>query len=832
MNKYKKALLATLVIASMPLIAATNNEPIKVTTFEDEDNENPNSCSLREALETARKRVSYGGCQVTDTSNQPKTIQLEAGVYKLNKELEPEVSVTILGASPVDWQNKNVLINDAVNQYPAPVELKTTIQATNSRIFNTTKGKQSLTLTNLILSNGSAPSGENGGAIYAGANINLLSTNIVNSKALTGSGGAIFLAGLTGDLSISKSLIQANNSLHGSVLAMTDRDDLEYIKRKIDIKSSSFVYNGANDSLSMMEFSGQPTVVLEANTIAKNNVSFTAGNLIKFSGDTKASSEPNNNTSILSKNSSIQLNSNTIVENKGYTTFLYDKLGIKLLTFNIIAYNGDVNSYACRYLLGDTNGIEKAGISIFYNAFSLSGNNKCDLPEDTFKDNKTNIDIGSVSKEKLISTLIPPSAYTAFLPIYYPKRNAKDELSLVNVSPNGVTLCSTIDQRGLPRLTDGVLYFTPDSINTCDIGSIELMRLTAGDIKDLSNSSISKLISDYKSEKEFFADLVQSPNNSDYLIYYKSRLKQYTDLVENFTNEELKKQNLKYRAIYVDLKSNKLPLPQEVEINDGDNQGAHKLDFFTPELYDIQVEDIGMGTINDVISQVNKDPNLVCKWNANLQQIMIYRKDDAITSSSEKAYCKYTITYKADNKIQSTGLLSAAFINNPPVAKDTSVTLKYQQAEKVKINLLDFANDDGDTGGGSGPENSPNKAAFWRNAEGIELPIRLSNVPIKNLLVTADRQGSCPVPDQKETCYGGNIYIQEVNNFNPFNFSFNYQVYDNDGTPKLSNLATVNVISTATTSDDTRKASNGGGSTTIFSLLGLISLLVIRRFKK
>jgi hypothetical protein len=86
------------------------------------------------------------------------------------------------------------------------------------------------------------------------------------------------------------------------------------------------------------------------------------------------------------------------------------------------------------------------------------------------------------------------------------------------------------------------------------------------------------------------------------------------------------------------------------------------------------------------------------------------------------------------------------------------VTLKYQQAEKVKINLLDFAND-GDTGGGSGPENSPNKAAFWRNAEGIELPIRLSNVPIKNLLVTADRQGSCPVPDQKKKHVMVEIYI-------------------------------------------------------------------------
>ncbi|MBP9788658.1 MAG: GlyGly-CTERM sorting domain-containing protein, partial [Acinetobacter sp.] len=118
------------------------------------------------------------------------------------------------------------------------------------------------------------------------------------------------------------------------------------------------------------------------------------------------------------------------------------------------------------------------------------------------------------------------------------------------------------------------------------------------------------------------------------------------------------------------------------------------------------------------------------------------------------------------------------------------------------------------------------------NEDGVELPIRLSNVPTKNLVITADRQGKCPAPDQKETCYGGNIYIQEANSFNPFNFSFNYQVYDNDSTPKISNSATVNVISTATTVDDTRPATSGGGSTGVFSILGLIGLLAYRRFRK
>jgi hypothetical protein len=88
-----------------------------------------------------------------------------------------------------------------------------------------------------------------------------------------------------------------------------------------------------------------------------------------------------------------------------------------------------------------------------------------------------------------------------------------------------------------------------------------------------------------------------------------------------------------------------------------------------------------------------------------IQQIAIYRKDDTITQASDKALCKYTITYIKDPSIQTIGLIKASFMNQAPEVKDTSVTLKYQKKEKVKINLLDFASDAGDTGvGGKGPE--------------------------------------------------------------------------------------------------------------------------------
>ncbi|NNP70900.1 CSLREA domain-containing protein [Acinetobacter sp. Ac_5812] len=833
MRNYKKTLLATMIMATMPLLAATSSEPIKVTTFIDEDGENLNACSLREALKTAETRISYGGCTVTDKlSTTQKVIQLEKGTYTLKKELAPNVDVLIIGASPVDWQEKNVLINDIVNQYPAQLTLQTTIKADNSRIFNTTIGAKSLSLRNLILSGGNTI--DSGGAIYAGANIALESAQVLNSKAKEG--GAIFLAGPSASLVLSKSLIQGNQAEKGSVLAMSCFNDITYAKHNINIASNSFVNNGSENSNSMFEFCGEPTVIINTNTIAKNIVSKISGNLIKFSGDTKAGTAVDNTSSILSNASNITLSSNTIVENSAYTTFLYDKLGGKLLNYNVIAYNGDANSYACRYLLGDASVQIGVGLSVGYNAFSFKDgdvektiNNKCDLPKESLKDNKTNFNVDGVNIQTILSSLQPASQYTAFLPIYYPKRNTietvdeKGNKKLIGLLDTGSTGCTTIDQRGLSRIVDGTLYYDPNNRNTCDIGSIELMKFTAGDLQDLSNTSISSLIADYQTQFDFFDNMVKSPNNTDFVTYYKFRLDQYQKLLK-YTKE-----NLNYRAIYIDLRNSELPLPEDLEQSDG----SYKLQFFSSDLYNVTTEPLGKGQINDTATDIDESDkkNLVCSWNKDLEQIILYRKDDSVTQAGDKVFCKYTITSKANPNVSSSGLIRAAFVNIPPVATDTSLTFKYKEKQKLSLNLLNNANDNGDTGvSGGGPESNPNKSQFWKNADGVELPIRLTNVPTKDLSVTADRTGPCPEPDQKETCYGGNLYVQEVNAFNPFNFSFNYQVYDADGAS--SNTATVRTISTATTTDDTRPASSGGGSISFYSIFGLMGLLAYRRFKK
>ncbi|EPP5919625.1 hypothetical protein ACUTZN_003471, partial [Acinetobacter baumannii] len=43
MKNYKKALLALSILATMPLFADSTNKRIEVTTFADEDGENPNA---------------------------------------------------------------------------------------------------------------------------------------------------------------------------------------------------------------------------------------------------------------------------------------------------------------------------------------------------------------------------------------------------------------------------------------------------------------------------------------------------------------------------------------------------------------------------------------------------------------------------------------------------------------------------------------------------------------------------------------------------------------------------------------------------------------------
>lgn len=390
MKNYKKALLALSILATMPLFADSTNKRIEVTTFADEDGENPNACSLREAIKVAATRKSDYGCTIFSLDDN-QAIQLKAGTYTLNKELVPNANISIYGYGVNNneqiWTEKDPLTNN----YPALPELKTRINAAGkSRIFNTAENKKTLTLQNIILENGVTST--QGGAIYAGGNVTLLDSQILNSQA--SKGGAIFLGGTGVNLSISHSLLQGNQAVTGSVLAMSCKEEPDYAKRDITITSSSIFKNGSLNSKSTFEFCGEPNAILSINTIAKNIADKINGSILKFTGDAVPGSTTNPST-ILSGSSSLNLQNNTIVENTAHSTFLYDSLGVKELRFNLIGYN--LGSYACRYLLGPATDLKNSGFTLSFNALNLTNNiEKCDLPTEALTSSNKTIDIANI----------------------------------------------------------------------------------------------------------------------------------------------------------------------------------------------------------------------------------------------------------------------------------------------------------------------------------------------------------------------------------------------------------------------------------------------------
>lgn len=797
MKNYQKVLGVLTVIAAMPLMAQTT---IKVTTFNDEDNENMNTCSLREAITAAEMRKSYGGCEVP-AIDQNYTIQLDAGTYTLNKELTPKIALNIIGKEATDWERKGVLTND----YPAQKPLQTRINAGGkSRIFNTAVYQQSLTLTNIILENGK--SAEQGGAIYAGADVTLKNSQILNSQA--SKGGAIYLGGSTASLTMNHSLVQGNGkaSTEGSILAMSCMFNNSYSGRIFSFDSNSFIDNGGINSISIFDFCGSPTAKFTNNTIAKNLASLTNGNIIKFTGD----ADPlKNQTSKLSSSSSLTLQNNTIVENSAYTTFLYDKLGTKELNFNILAFN--TGSYACKYLLGAAAAEKDTGLNLKFNALNLNGNTpKCDIPTEVISTGNTNIDIKNEVFSNLLEPLKEANENNGFLPIYYPKNNFS-ATDLIDVDLENKGTCQTQDQRGLSRLVSNTYYYQTleKSKNSCDIGSVELMKLTAGDLEGLSNISFTTLLETYQKSYDLYDSLLKDPTTpSNFIVYYKVRLAEFKDLLDKFKNDSAHI-NTKYRAIYIDLKNYGFPLPTE--------DSNHVLKFFNTTDYSVKAEPLGVGQkVEDLTSDTETKKNQRCEWNPTVQQILFYRVDDDITSSTTYEFCKYTITTKTGVELSS-GLIKAKFGNITPVSGDGTITFKYLANEIIPLNLLKYANDDGD-----GPVGTlvtkPNKPPFWVNDKGVELPIYLPSKNSKDgifTVVKADREGPCPGKDSKNTCYGGNIYIQAKNVFNTFNDTLTYYVYDADGTISAK-AGTINLVSTATTTDDSR--GGGGGKVLEFFL--------------
>lgn len=802
MQNYKKGILTLMILSAMSLMAA-EDKTIYVNTFEDIDSDSSAKCSLRMALKAAAANKAYGGCSAGNTvASSTDTIQLEAGTYNLSSELVPTSQVIIKGKEALDYTQKDAI----TQQYPALTAVKTVISGQNNvRILNTTNAKSALTLNDLELRQGR--SSDRGGALYLGGSTTLNRVNILNSSAANG--GAIYLENGTSAVTISNSLIQGNTASTNAVLGMACRDFGVLNPRTLTLTNNSIIQNGSASSDSVLTFCGTPTATLTANTIALNTANPTSGSIIKFSSD-----QSNSQSSNLDASSNLTLENNTIVKNTAFSTFLYDKTGTKRLTLNALFAN---TGKSCRYAYGDAKLETSTGLNLSYNALVLSAAKEglCDVGNEVLATQHNTIDVSTTSFSSLFEDLRAGDKNTNYLPVYFP-RNNQNQSDLVDV---GSTSCNAKnDQRGIQRITDATLLLNPAAANSCDIGSIELLKLTASDLKNLTNTSLVDLFtntnSGYETLRDSYKKLIEdSATDPKFLPLYRDEFQKYSDLVTNT------KANLKYRAIYVD------PFAKSF----ANENAAHEIQPLNLENYNVSVQRFGIGALNNSSStasviKLRDDANLQCEWNPTLKRIIISRKDDTITQADEYNICQYTLTSKTDSSSQSSGLLFAQFVNIKPIAKDDEYSLQYGSSQEISVNLLSNDSDDGD-GPSSTLTSNPNKPKFYRNDDGAELAVSLIDVP-SGITIAADRTGNCPGDDIANLCYGGNLRIQVKNNFSPFNYSFKYVIYDAEGLK--SEQATVKLVNTATTTNDSR---GGGGSLGVFGLIGLMGLALYRRFK-
>jgi len=803
MKNYKKALLTAMVLSAMSLMAA-EQKTIYVNTVDDEDNTNPNKCSLREAIKAASLNKAYGGCSAGNTTRgQKDSIQLEEGEYILNSELTPESELYIYGKLPADYSTKDVL----TNEYPARQNLKTKISAKGaSRIFNTINQEPTLSLYNVALEGGA--SSEVGGALLIGGSLNMTNSAILNSTSAKDGGAIYFVAHRPeNQITLANTLIQGNNANEGSVIAMDCMVNLGKTNALININNSSIVENGSVNSLSSIDVCGSSKLAITASTIAKNIANNNNGSIFRVI---------NTADHRLSPGSELVLVSNTIVENNAHSTLYYDNTGNISLSFNVLAYNSDKS---CRYALnnGDLTDTKRV-IYAYQNALQLNpGTGQCDLPAaSTAGDTSANINVnlGSTGMSTILSPYQAASKYNLFLPMYYPLDN-QNNTDLVNTGKLG---CSATDQRNLARITDTTHKLDPDQNNTCDIGSIERMRLTAPDITTLSNRSYITLIADYQKKIDELKGYLADPEaDKELRVKDQEDLKKYEDL------KKLTEQYAQYRAIYFDPFSNALPSEEPAL----DMPGAMQLKALNTDNYMITTNNYGIGEFVEKSGGGfefvgTADPSFKCEWKEDLKQIIIYRTDGRVVDGYGN--CSYTLTSKQDNAVKSTGLITANFVNIVPIAKNDIYSITPSSNSVLSVNPLTNDSDDGD---GPTTHLTMSKSVFYKNDQGVELPIRLSTIPA-GLIVNADRKGPCPGNYIKDTCYGGQLYFEVKNNFSQFDYELDYNIFDAEG--MSSNNAKIYLINTEKNTNS--EASGGGGSLGIYSILGLAGLALFRSRRK
>lgn len=809
--KYKSSVAAVVMLATMSLMAA-QDRTIIVTTYDDEDGENNGQCSLREAITTASTGKAYGGCNLGQTHpSAVNVIKLDAGAkgqkgeYLLKRELQPTSAITILGEEPNDYRRPDVL----TGQYPATTAVKSIIRAVGKhRIFNTTTlNNPALNLQNVNLYDGY--SDQEGGAIYAGGSLELSNVSIYNSQAKNG--GAIYLNDPKSSLFVAKGNFQNNQAIHGSVLGMTCMANTVYIKRRIELSNLSFVYNGSQQSQSTFQFCGEPSGFIRASTISNNIADPNTGSIIQFSQTTPFAKVA------MSAAAQLSLLSNTMVNNQAFSTLIYDKYSDLKLDFNILAFNALNNSNAksCRYMGDDLDKVTNAKVNLNSNALKLkTGMDQCDIPEKMYEDaGKNSVDLKLYNIDQILVPMstTPPTEYTAFMPMYFPNiKQAKNP-----IIDSGKLGCTNVDQRGVNRMAAANSVGDGENENTCDIGATEVLRLTAANIL-AGNVSVAAIIDGYTASAKTYRDALANPNlREDFRPYYQEQLKKF-EAKAKYTAE-----NRKYRPAYVDVFVSNLPDEQVLD------NGQRQVKLLNPENYDVTVKSLGVGMLQDKVFQGRYDPNLSCEWNKDLESVIMYRTDDRVTATGDNEFCEYTLSLKGAHPAKtSTAYIMTNFINVVPVAKDFTVNIQEGATQATMVDILAHTNDDGD-GDVKYLKFKPNKPSYYVDNQGRDLAIRFDKIP-DAVQITAERTGPCPGFNDNETCYGGKVYMQLKNTYDPFDYSVSYMVYDADAA--MSAQAKVLLKNSGSPNGNQGGGSSGGGGAVGgVTLLALISLAAIRQ---
>lgn len=436
------AAIASLALA---LSAQAIDRTIKVTTLVDEDGNNSNRCSLREAVRAASTFKSYGGCPA-GSRIYDNIVQLSAGTYTLTLgEIAVEGEVTIAGEDTLRPDDKNPMTGRTPNR----VRPLTTIQATTaSRIFYATDamGVRDVILTG---SGAGSPVSGNGGLIYTTENLSLDNAVLENgavtgSGASGGNGGAIYLAREGSGLAANDTTFRGNRATSkGGAIAMSCRIDLvTFANHDVDINRSLLVDNRATTGAGAIELCGDTNATLSASTLSQNRSPAGAG-AISYIQTTGLGV------------GLLNLQYVTAAEQYGHVLSL-DGLDTVLMTGVVMGFQSD----AARLCLPDQVAVATQGQSGSYNAF---GDDSCSELVSPTGQNTV------MATSTLTDVLRPLSEGTHGLTDYYLPAVGSPNYLIDTGEPAGV--CNNNDQRDTKR-TSGT---------RCDIGAVERKQLTAED---------------------------------------------------------------------------------------------------------------------------------------------------------------------------------------------------------------------------------------------------------------------------------------------------------------------------------------------------------------